>query len=107
MEMPTGSEHLTKVMRFPPYEDEGKGTEAGSSIKKEEPREDAGFIKVEMPDLLKEDPAYQEALSTTALAVIERMSNYPDQRDALLRVMKTSFGLEMTALEAERQDSYD
>jgi dimethylsulfoniopropionate demethylase len=28
-------------------------------------------------------------------------------RDALLRVMKTSFGLEMTALEAERQDSYD
>eukprot|EP00959_Pyramimonas_sp_CCMP1952_P045786 956783-Pyramimonas_sp.AAC.1 len=66
--MPNGSEHLTKVMRFPPYEDEGKGTEAGSSIKKEEPREDAGFIKVEMPDLLKEDPAYQEALSTTAMA---------------------------------------
>ncbi|CAK0846977.1 unnamed protein product [Prorocentrum cordatum] len=98
---------IRQVMRFPPYEDEGKGTEAGSSIKKEEPREDAGFIKVEMPDLLKEGPAYQEALSTTVLAVIERMSNYPDQRGALLRVMKTSFGLEMTALEAERQDSYD
>ncbi|CAK0827600.1 unnamed protein product, partial [Prorocentrum cordatum] len=107
MEMPTGSEHLTKILRFPPYEDKGKGTEAGSSTKQEESREDAEFIKIELPDFPKEDLAYQEALSTTALSVIEQMSNYPDQRDALLRVMKNNFGLEMTALEAERQDSYD
>ncbi|CAK0846606.1 unnamed protein product [Prorocentrum cordatum] len=95
VEMPSGIEHLRPVMRFPPREADGQGTMV-SSVNKEEK---VGFIKLERPTLPKEGPSYQEASACTACSVIGNMSNYPDQRDALLRIRRETFGLDMIALE--------
>ncbi|CAK0899208.1 unnamed protein product [Prorocentrum cordatum] len=102
MEMPFGSEHLSKVMRFPPGEVAGQGTATESAAEHEE----KSFVKIGRPEIPQDDSAYQAAIVLTAVPVTGSLSNHPDQRGALLKVMRESFGLELTEMETE-QNSYD
>eukprot|EP00959_Pyramimonas_sp_CCMP1952_P015273 323404-Pyramimonas_sp.AAC.1 len=92
MEIPQGCDLVEDVPRFPPWETEGKGAAKSSVLKEEEEK----FVKLERVEIPKNSIEYKESIEAVAVAVTMEMSNFPEQRDAILAALESSFGLSMT-----------
>ena len=97
MEIPEGCDLTAGALCFPPWETEGKGTAKSSVLKTEEEK----FVKIERVEIPTDSIEYKESIGSVAMAVTTEMSNFPEQRDAILAVLQGSFGLAMTNVEAE------